>query len=151
MKHFQLATLFALTLPLFAAEPPKEVQWSELCQASGQRPLQVTTTNGETSEGYCMFVSVNEVTLQTRHHKIVKIARDAFSRAHVRPRHPMQALGQDMHKHLKTGIDDLLSPRAPLGLVFVPSVLAWGAIAAPFCALGELRDVVEGGQELKVN
>ena len=124
MKHFKFTALFVLTLTLFAAEPPKEVQWSELCQASGSRPLQVTTTNGETSEGYCMFVSVNEVTLQTKQHKIVKIARAAFSRAHVRPRHPMRALGQDMHKHLRIGMDDLLSPRAPLGLVFVPSVLA---------------------------
>ncbi len=93
MKYFQVTTLFALTLPLFAAEPPKEVQWSELCQASGRHPLQVTTTNGETSEGYCLSVTVNEMTIETKQHKIVKIARAAFSRAHVRPRHPMQALG----------------------------------------------------------
>ncbi len=59
--------------------------------------------------------------------------------------------GQGLHKHLRNGIDDLLSPRAPLGLVSVPSVLAWGAVAAPFCALGELRDVLEGERELQVN
>jgi hypothetical protein len=55
-----------------------------------------------------------------------------------------------MHEGLRQGFEWLFSPYAPLGMVVVPGTVAWGAVAAPFCLLGDLNDKLAGRREIKV-
>ena len=43
-----------------------------------------------------------------------------------------------MGKWLGKGFALLFSPKAPEGLVTIPATLAWGAVSAPFCLLGDI-------------
>ena len=62
----------------------------------------------------------------------------------------MSTLRRGMRKGLHDGFDLLLSPYAPAGAVLLPATLAWGAVVAPFCALGELKNKLETGREIRV-
>jgi hypothetical protein len=140
------------SLPLKAADPI-EVNWNQVCQVANGRELTVTTANGETTQGYCFSIKVDELAVTTKDHKVVKIARSALSRIDVdrTKGHQLSSLGKGMHDGFKWGFDSMLSPRAPLGIVALPATLAWGIIAAPFCLLGDLRYKASGKQEIKLN
>lgn len=148
-------TLLALaisSLPLNATDLI-EVSWNQVCKMANGRELIVTTVNGQTTEGYCVSIKVDEIAVTTMDHKVVKIARSALSRidVHRTKGHQLSSLAKGMHESFKWGFDSLLSPWAPLGIVSVPGTLAWGVVAAPFCLLGELRYKASGKQEIKLN
>jgi hypothetical protein len=44
----------------------------------------------------------------------------------------------------------LLTPAAPVAIVLVPGTFAWGALAAPFCLIGDLSNKIGGSEEIKV-
>jgi len=72
-----------------------------------------------------MSINVDEIALTGTDHKVVKIARSAFQRIQMNPKeHQLKSLGR--------------------------STLAWGAVAAPFCLLGDLVHGHPGPQEIKV-
>ena len=160
MKHTHLATnflpalLFAITgSSLVHAADRIQVDWTQVCRAAAGNQLAITTTNGDTVDGYCIAVNVNEVSINTDH-GIVKVARTAFSRIQMhRPHkgHQLRALGNMMRKSLAKESDWLLSPHAPAGLVSIPPTIAWGAVAVPFCLLGDLKDKLSGVREIQVN
>jgi hypothetical protein len=152
IRFLTLPAAIAWALPLHAAGPT-EVPWNEVCRVAAARELVITTANGDTVDGYCVSISVDEMAINTRNRGVVKVARKALSRIqmHRSKGHQLSSLGKAMHKGLNYGFDGLLSPYAPLGIVAVPSILAWGAVAAPFCLLGDLKDKVTGKQEIKVN
>jgi hypothetical protein len=108
----------------------------------------MTTSNGEKVDGYCVSITIDEIAVTTRDHRVVKIARQALSKLEMqRSRgHQLRALHKGMHKALAMGFDNLLSPMAPAGIIGIPGTLAWGAVAAPFCLLGDLRAKVSGKQ-----
>jgi hypothetical protein len=54
--------------------------------------------------------------------------------------HHLADLGNSMSKSFRRGFGWLFSPAAPLGLLTIPATVAWGAMAAPFCLLGDLGD-----------
>ena len=86
-----------------------------------------------------MSVNVDEISVQTQDHRAVKIARAAMARIVMTPQpHQLQSLGRGVRKSLKTGFRALLTPMAPAGIVLIPGTLAWAAVAAPFCATGDL-------------
>jgi hypothetical protein len=64
--------------------------------------------------------------------------------------HQLSALGRNVQKGLRQGFEWLLSPYAPLGIVAVPATVAWGAVAAPFCLLGDLTHKASRTREIKV-
>jgi hypothetical protein len=101
-----------------------------------------------------MAVNVDEIAVTTQNHEVVRIARSALARIRVRRTsmkgHELAALGRGMDKGLRSGFGWLFSPAAALGIVAVPSTLAWGAIAAPFCLMGDLYYKVSGTEEIKV-
>ena len=101
-----------------------------------------------------MSITVNEVAIQTENRQVVKIARSAFSRVQMhrspQQQHPLKALGKDLRTSFRDGFGLLFSPVAPMGLVLIPGTAAWGVVAAPFCALGELKNKLEGPREIKV-
>ena len=160
MRHFYCKTSIVLTalvmavssLPLNAAEPLK-VNWNQVCQAADGRELTVTTANGETTQGYCFSIKVDEIAVTTKDHNVVKIARSTLARidVHRTKGHQLSSLGKGMHDGLKWGFDSMLSPLAPVGIVAVPATLAWGVVAVPFCLLGALRYKASGKQEIKLN
>jgi hypothetical protein len=39
----------------------------------------------------------------------------------------------------------------PAAVVAIPATLAWGAVSAPFCLLGDLKAKLKGMQEIKPN
>jgi hypothetical protein len=136
------------------AEVPIDLPWNTLCggQAFTHR-LIVTTDQGETVDGYCVSINVNEIVLRTGDNKPVKIARSALTRIQmhrIKGGHELASLGKGMRTGFAEGLDLLLSPYAPAGLVMLPATVAWGAVAAPFCVLGDLRHKLVGNQDVHV-
>jgi hypothetical protein len=160
MKHSHLRIPSVLTflsvaisaVPLSAADPIA-VDWNQVCRVAAGRELIVTTANGETTEGYCLTIKVDEIAVTTMDRKVVKIARSALSRidVHRAKGHQFSSLIKGMHESFKSSWESVLSPAAPFGIVAVPATLAWGVVAAPFCLLGDLRYKASGKQEIKVN
>ena len=138
------------SIPAFAGESV-EVRWQDFCRIAGDRQLEIVVSSGETITGYCAAISVDEVSLTTPS-GIVKLTRAALS--HVRMERSkggqLASLGHGMRDGLKEGAHWLLSPSAPLGMVAIPGTLAWGAIAAPFCLIGDLRHHLLGNQEVSL-
>ncbi|HXP88604.1 MAG TPA: hypothetical protein VN841_27990 [Bryobacteraceae bacterium] len=159
MKNTTFAKIRFLTLsgaiigalPLHAAEPI-EVHWNEVCRVAADHRLVITTVTGDTVAGYCMSINVDEMAVTTQDRQVVKIARTALSKIqmHRSKGHQLSSLGKGVRAGLGYGMKSLLSPYAPIGIVTVPATLAWGAVATPFCVLGELIDKVAGEQEIKV-
>jgi hypothetical protein len=152
IRFLVVSAVMAWSLPLMAAGQI-EVSWTEVCNVAGARQLKITTANGETVEGYCLSINMDQIAVTTKDQRVVKITRAALSRIQMRGErksHQLSSLGRGMREGLRQGFEWLLSPCAPLGLVVVPGTLAWGAVAAPFCMLGDLKEKVEGGQVIKV-
>jgi hypothetical protein len=161
MTHTTLASIRFLlfsgvmvsALPLYAADEI-QVHWIEVCRAAGGKRLTIKTFNGETVDGYCLSINVDEIAVTTKDQQIVRIARRALSRIDVQRSkndgHQLSALGRGVHKGLRQGFQWLLSPYAPLGIVAVPATVAWGAVAAPFCLLADLTHKTSGTREIKV-
>jgi hypothetical protein len=152
IRFLVVSAMMVWTLPLHAADQI-EVSWSEVCNVVGGNQLRITTGNGDTVEGYCMSINVDQIEVATKDHKVVRVARKALSRIQMRRSrnsHQLSSLGHGMRTGLRQGFEWLFSPCAPLGLVVVPGTLAWGAVAAPFCLLSDLKDKVKGGKEIKV-
>ena len=144
--------MMAWTLPLQAADQI-EARWTEVCKVAGDRQIAITTVSGDTVAGYCLAIGVDHISVTTEDHKITRIERAALSRIQIRRErrsHQLSSLGLGMRVGLRQGFEWLFSPCAPLGLVVVPGTLAWGAVAAPFCLLGDLRNKVADTQEIRV-
>jgi hypothetical protein len=160
MKHFQLNAISVLILlpviifpsPLSAADPVT-VQWNQVCRVAGGHELLVTTSAGEAIEGFCVQIDVNNLTVSTTDHRVVKVARNTLSKLemHRANGHQLRSLRDGMRGGLRWGFDSLLSPSMPAAVVAIPATLAWGAVSAPFCLLGDLKAKLKGMQEIKPN
>ena len=153
-NHFlALAGVVVCSLPLCAADPV-EVPWNQLCKAANGNHLMITTADGATVDGLCMSITVDEVAIRTENQKVVKIARTALSKIQMHrgipQQHPLKRLGKDLRTTFREGFDMLFTPEAPAGIVLIPATAAWGVIAAPFCALGELKNKLDGPREVRV-
>ena len=135
-----LSAALAWTLPLLAADDIR-TRWTDLCHVAGSRQLNVTTTDGKTASGFCTGTSDDELSL-TANLRVVKIARATLTRIQMYEpgNHHLADLGNGMAKSFNRGFAWLFSPAAPLGLVTIPATIAWGAVSAPFCLLGDLGD-----------
>src|SRR5579863_3442154 len=71
------------SLPVSAADPI-EVNWNQVCRVANGRELIVTAATGETTEGYCLAIKIDEIAVTTADHKVVKIARSTLSRIDMR-------------------------------------------------------------------
>jgi len=145
-----LSMFFAGGWSLRAAEPV-EVQWRDLCRASHGRQLEIKTDVGDTVSGYCFTISADEVQIKTGS-SIVKLGRKALSTVYMsRSEGPqLQRLGRGMRAGLQSGVRWLLSPAALAGVVAIPATLAWGAVSAPFCAIGDLKYLLSGKDQIKL-
>jgi hypothetical protein len=153
-NHFlALAGVIICSLPLCAADPD-EVPWNQLCKKAMGNQLKITTADGATVDGFCMTITVDEVAISTENQKVVKVARTVLSKVQMHrgleQQHPLKALGKGLHRTFREGFDMLLSPAAPVGIVVLPATAAWGVVAAPFCALGELKNKLDGPREVRV-
>ena len=140
-------------IPPVPGTPNYEVFNQIVGEVGNGRELLVTTASGDTLEGYCLSITLNEIAVTTIDHNIVKIARSSLSRIdmHRAKGHQFSSLVRGMHESLKWSFESLLSPSAPLGIVAVPGTVAWGVVATPFCLLGDLRYKTSGKQEIKLN
>ena len=159
MRHTHLKVFIAMILAvtvsspsLFAADDSVETQWNQVCRVANGRDIVATTSTGEIVQGYCLSIDVNSIGIRTSDGKVAKIARSTLKRleVHRSKGHQLSSLGKGVHNGLKFGFDSLLSPLAPLGLVTLPATLVWGAVATPFCVLGDLKDKASGKQQIKV-
>ena len=132
--------------------PVIPVEWPNLCTNTARELLVVTTESGDKIQGYCVSVQHDELTVRTVDGKIVKIARGTLKKvlASTVPQHRLKALGKGMRQGLHDGVQMTFSPLAPLGLVVIPGTLAWGAVATPFCILGDLLGEKPAKRELAV-
>jgi len=146
---FVLAPL--LSTPPLRADDALEVQWNKVCQVADGHELLVRIANGDEVRGICLSVNVDEMAVRTKDNKVVRVARSAMSRLEMyrSPNHQLQSLGKGMHGALQEGFKDLLSPAAVVGVVIIPSTLAWGAVSAPFCAIGDLKAKLDGTRQIK--
>ena len=152
MKHIFFASFTAVLLcsPLLRADTTP-LPWNGVCQASRDHRLTITTNNGETVEGYCTAINVDEITL-TKNQRVVKIARNSISRLqmHRTKGHQFAALWRHVGHGLQDGTTLLFSAFAPVGMVMVPGSLAWGAVASPFCLIGDFADLLAGENEIQL-
>jgi hypothetical protein len=153
-QMFRLAPLIAalaLTLPL-RADDPIETHWNQLCRVANGRELVVTTTSGEKIEGACFSISLDEMTVTTKGNRAVKIARNALAKVavHRSKGRQLAALGRGLNESFHNAEEMTFSPLAPIGLVMFPGTAAWGAVAAPFCLLGDLKDRLNGTREIQL-
>jgi hypothetical protein len=134
-----------LSAPLRADDTQTAVNWDQVCRVSSGRQLVVSTTSGEHLEGYCFGVTVDELKVQTPK-GVVVVARSALHRLQMyRPqKNRLVELGRDMKGALREGASDTFSSMAPLGLIMLPGTLAWGAIATPFCVIGDIATKLSG-------
>jgi hypothetical protein len=146
-----LVLTFGAALTCLAAEP-LEVRWQEVCKAANGNEIAVETSGGDQVKGYCVSISVDEMSVRTADGKVVKLARSALRAMRVRQAksHQLRALGKGFRGALHDSVDMLFSPLAPVGAVGVPGTIAWGAAALPFCALRDLHDWLKGSREIKV-
>ena len=152
MKHFTFGFIgLALVCSASLRADTVEVPWAKVCEASHGQRLVVTTTNGETLEGYCTSINVDEIAL-TKDQRLIKIAKSAVSRLQVHrvKGHQLAALWRGVGHQLRDGTGLLFSPLAPVGAVMVPGTLAWGAVATPFCLLADVADHLAGENEIKI-
>jgi hypothetical protein len=154
MKHFSwlLAVGFwAALAPLHAADV--QAHWDDLCRVAAGRQLNVTTSDGKTLSGTCGSTNGDELSL-TNKQMVTKIARATLTRIQMYDPgtgHHLADLGNGMSKSFKTGFAWLFSPAAPAGLVAIPLTVAWGAVAAPFCILGDLGSEGPTTQDVHVS
>jgi hypothetical protein len=134
------------------AEEPLQVQWNDVCKVANHNELNIKTASGDDVKGYCVSIGVDEISVRTADGKVVKLARTALDkiRLHRVKSHQLRELRRGLHETLKGSFALLFSPLAPAGIVAVPGMIAWGAIAAPFCAISDLHDVLQGTREIKV-
>jgi hypothetical protein len=145
-------SVLAWALPAHAADDI-HARWNDLCRVAGSHQLNVTTTDGIITKGTCASTSDSEIAL-TANQRVVKIARSTLTRIQMyQPGngHHLADLGSGISKSLSKGFGWLFSPAAPLGLVAIPATVAWGAVSAPFCLLGDLGDNGPTTQEIKVS
>jgi hypothetical protein len=154
MKHtlcgFAFGILAALA-PLHAAD--LQARWTDLCRVAAGHQLNLTTSDGKTVSGTCGSVSADELSL-TVNKRAIKIARSALTRIQMYDPgngHHLADLGDGMSKSFKKGFGWLFSPAAPLGLVAIPATVAWGAVSAPFCILGDMGSNGPTTQEIKLS
>ena len=136
--------------PLHAADI--QAHWNDLCHVAANRQLSVTTTDGRTVNGSCTSSDSDGLSL-TANQRVIKIARSTLTRIQLyQPGngHHLAELGKGMSKSFQMGFGWLFSPAAPLGLISIPATVAWGAVAAPFCLLGDLGDAGAVPQNIKV-
>ena len=153
MKH--TASLFAIGFWAMLAPVQAAVvqaRWDELCRVAGTNQLNVTTADGITESGHCLATRNDELSLEANQ-RIVKIARSTLTRIQMYDPgngHRLADLGNGMAKSFKAGFRWLFSPAAPLGLIAIPSTIAWGLVAAPFCALGDMGSHGPTTQDVKL-
>jgi hypothetical protein len=160
MRHILLQTIrlaplvAALTFSLqLRADEPIPAEWNQLCRVANGRELLLTTSTGETVNGYCVSVNVDQLTVTTDQKRMVRIARTALTKlaVHRSKGHQLASLGRGMNDSLSNSFRSVFSPMAPVGLVALPATLAWGAAAAPFCLLGDLHYKLAGARQIKLN
>jgi hypothetical protein len=150
-----LAAAFSISLRAGNNQQPIETQWERVCSLAHGRELTLTTDQGETIQGYCVSVDVNRVAIRTtgsQGQRVVQISRSTLSKLEMqRPKaHQLASLGKGMRHELHEGVKQLFSPLAPAGMVLIPATLAWGAVATPFCILGDLFTPEDRKREIKV-
>jgi hypothetical protein len=148
----QILILLAVAIssaPLYAGDTI-EVPWNQLCRQANFHELAVTTTTGETVEGYCMMIDVNQVSIDVNGNP-VKVARANIARLLILPQgHQLRSLGKGVRGGLSYGFNALLSPSAVMGAIAIPGTLAWGAVSTPFCILGDLRAKLTPKKEIRI-
>ncbi len=142
----------AVTFPVLRADEPMQVKWDEMCKVAAGKEIDIRTTVGDNVKGFCVGINVDEVSVRTTDGKVVKLARTALGkiRLHRVRSGQLKALGNGMRGGLEGSVGMLFSPLAPLGIVGVPGTIAWGAVAAPFCALSDLHDKLHGTREIRL-
>jgi hypothetical protein len=152
--RFPFLALFAALTPaasLHAADTI-ETHWNDVCKTAAGNQLIVTTADGNTVEGVCIRINADEIAVATLDHRTIHIARTALSSLRMRrvKGHQLKALGRGMRAGLRQELVWLLSPEATLGLVALPATLAWGAVTAPFCILGDLVSKIAPERDVKL-
>jgi len=121
------------------ADGSMELPFAQVCRFAGSRTLTVTTAAGETVEGTCFTVNVDGLQIQTQK-GMVTVARLQLSRVRMYetpPHRHLATLGKDIRTGLRESVRMIPTEWGLVGVVGVPATLAWGALASPFCLLGD--------------
>jgi hypothetical protein len=148
MKHLTTNTLMIFAAlagsAALRAQDSVELPLEGVCQyangSTSPRTIQIKTSSGQTVEGVCFTTTVDEIQVKTPQ-GIVNIARAQLSRVtlvDIQAHHQLRHL----FKHVGKGLDQsakLIPTEAGLGgLIGIPAILAYGAVATPFCLLGDI-------------
>ena len=153
MKHITFASMIiVLACSASVYADTVEVPWAKVCEASHGKSLVVTTTNGETLEGFCTSINVDEIGL-TKDQRLVKVAKSATCAASRASRQESSVCRAVERSGAR------IAGRSRFPIFFALRrwewsqffwTLAWGAVASPFCLLADLGDRLAGENEIKV-
>ena len=154
MKH---KALLGLVLTVSIALPLKAQftsSWENVCRVAGDHEITVQTVDGNSYVVYCLRIDVDEMTVTTKDHQVVKIARSALARIDrwsTREKHQLSAWAHGLRGVLHYEFKNLLTTAGPVMSAAIPVTVAYGAAALPFCALGDLTHSKRGeAQEIRV-
>ena len=126
------------TLPAASSGPNL---WVEVCRTADNHSVTVKTKNHGSVTGACSNVDETQIQLFTHERGLLTISRRDVTAIYKRVQttnHQLATLKQDVGQQFHQDFRWLFSPAAPLGLVAVPITAVWGAVAAPFCWIGDL-------------
>src|SRR5689334_9638750 len=102
----------------------------EYAKSRTPRTVTIKTISGETVEGACFSVDVNEIQIDTGH-GLVKVAKAQLSRvtmAEIPRRHQLAHLHRQVHKGVRDSAKIIPTEYGIFGVIGVPLVLAGGAV-----------------------
>lgn len=133
----------ATALTVHAHEPIK-VPWDQLCQRTAPHEIGIKTITGKTVYGYCVQVDANIVETNDDLDRRFSVNRSEVTRIVMYPtRHYLRNWAVAVGDWLKLGF------HSGIGLVVIPATVVVGAVAAPYCAVVDLRAVLIGATEIR--
>jgi hypothetical protein len=73
IRFLSLSAVIVSGLPLYAADEI-QVHWNEVCRAAAGNRLTIKTVNGDTVDGYCLSINVDEIAVTTKDQQVVRVA-----------------------------------------------------------------------------
>lgn len=141
--RFSIVLLVLAASTALRAQAVVQLPWNQACQYmnnGSSHKVQITTLTGETTEGVCFAVTMDEIQLKTKT-GILTIARSQLSRVRmyeIQPRRQLAHLAKTVGSGLKESVKMIPTDWGIIGVAGIPATLAWGGLAAPFCLLGDI-------------
>jgi len=141
--RFTVTAFIAIgTANLWGAEL-RTSRWNGLCELAEKNEVALTVATGKTIRGRCISASEGSLSLNS-HGRLLTINRSDVKRIWLlrKTRRLLPVLGEQFGFMLAGGILSLGSPESAVGVVLIPTALAYGAVGTPICVVHDLAQKI---------